>query len=220
MSTFDEPERLWDSNDILPFFMTVPPTTKPLTENVTTALSVMNLTTAPSGVSSERARNSSSLVPGLPSTPGPASRGTGTDGNGLPLSITIAVGCSLLFLNILIFAGIFYQRHKILKHKNAKHNVKDIKFRAKDVMDEKNSELEAVDLLSKTESGHVTDKIKMTETQNSDMFVPNRTYFHVANQNNDRYERGHGPHGYTSMQHVEQPIYSGRKGCKVKFVTS
>ncbi|OWF38774.1 Neuroligin-4, X-linked [Mizuhopecten yessoensis] len=33
----------------------------------------------------------------------------------VPLSITVAVGCSLLFLNILIFAGVYYQRERIKK---------------------------------------------------------------------------------------------------------
>nr|KAG5685973.1 hypothetical protein BaRGS_017412 [Batillaria attramentaria] len=33
----------------------------------------------------------------------------------VPLSITVAVGCSLLFLNILIFAAVYYQRERIRK---------------------------------------------------------------------------------------------------------
>ncbi|KAK3589979.1 hypothetical protein CHS0354_035005 [Potamilus streckersoni] len=33
----------------------------------------------------------------------------------MPLSITVAVGCSLLFLNILIFAGVYYQKECIRK---------------------------------------------------------------------------------------------------------
>ncbi|XP_062567068.1 neuroligin-2-like isoform X3 [Saccostrea cucullata] len=38
----------------------------------------------------------------------------------VPLSITVAVGCSLLFLNILFFAGVYYQRDRIKKLKRAK----------------------------------------------------------------------------------------------------
>ncbi|XP_069103966.1 neuroligin-4, X-linked-like isoform X2 [Argopecten irradians] len=33
----------------------------------------------------------------------------------VPLSITVAIGCSLLFLNILILAGVYYQRERIKK---------------------------------------------------------------------------------------------------------
>ncbi|XP_022343472.2 neuroligin-4, Y-linked-like isoform X4 [Crassostrea virginica] len=38
----------------------------------------------------------------------------------VPLSITVAIGCSLLFLNILFFAGVYYQRDRIKKLKRAK----------------------------------------------------------------------------------------------------
>lgn len=41
-----------------------------------------------------------------------AAMGGGKDGN-LSLSVTIAVGCSLLFLNILIFAGVYYQKDRM-----------------------------------------------------------------------------------------------------------
>ena len=37
----------------------------------------------------------------------------------VPLSITVAVGCTLLFFNILIFAGVYYQRERIKKLKKA-----------------------------------------------------------------------------------------------------
>ena len=36
------------------------------------------------------------------------------------LSVTIAIGCSLLLLNILIFAGVYYQREKSRDHKRIK----------------------------------------------------------------------------------------------------
>ena len=39
--------------------------------------------------------------------------------NSVPLSITVAVGCTLLFFNILIFAGVYYQRERIKKLKKA-----------------------------------------------------------------------------------------------------
>lgn len=35
----------------------------------------------------------------------------------VPLSITVAIGCSLLFINILIYAGVYYQRERIKKLK-------------------------------------------------------------------------------------------------------
>ncbi|KAJ8309788.1 hypothetical protein KUTeg_011653 [Tegillarca granosa] len=40
----------------------------------------------------------------------------------VPLSIVVAVGCSLLFLNILIFAGVYYQRERIKKLKATNRN--------------------------------------------------------------------------------------------------
>ena len=36
-----------------------------------------------------------------------------TKDSSLSLSVTIAVGCSLLFLNILIFAGVYYQKDRM-----------------------------------------------------------------------------------------------------------
>ena len=39
--------------------------------------------------------------------------------NSVPLSITVAIGCTLLFFNILIFAGVYYQRERIKKLKKA-----------------------------------------------------------------------------------------------------
>ena len=39
--------------------------------------------------------------------------------NSVPLSITVAVGCTLLFFNILIFAGLYYQRQRIKTLKKA-----------------------------------------------------------------------------------------------------
>lgn len=45
------------------------------------------------------------------------------------LSVTIAIGCSLLILNVLIFAGVYYQRDKTRmngqdNHSNGAHNLK------------------------------------------------------------------------------------------------
>lgn len=37
----------------------------------------------------------------------------------VPLSITVAIGCSLLFINILIYAGVYYQRERIKKLKQS-----------------------------------------------------------------------------------------------------
>lgn len=37
----------------------------------------------------------------------------------VPLSITVAIGCSLLFINILIYAGVYYQRQRIKKLKQS-----------------------------------------------------------------------------------------------------
>lgn len=37
------------------------------------------------------------------------------------LSVTIAIGCSLLILNVLIFAGVYYQRDKNNQHHQHQH---------------------------------------------------------------------------------------------------
>src|SRR6218665_350947 len=65
-------------------------------------------------------RHRSSPSPRQRTTQGPAGarREVGTPelrsgrDSSVPLSVTIAVGCGLLFLNILVFAAIFYQRGK------------------------------------------------------------------------------------------------------------
>lgn len=38
-----------------------------------------------------------------------------SDSSNVPLSVVIAIGCSLLFLNLLVFAGMYYQRKRIVK---------------------------------------------------------------------------------------------------------
>lgn len=40
------------------------------------------------------------------------------------LSVTIAIGCSLLILNVLIFAGVYYQRDKSRMNENGAHQPK------------------------------------------------------------------------------------------------
>ncbi|ELT99093.1 hypothetical protein CAPTEDRAFT_228965 [Capitella teleta] len=62
-------------------------------------------------------------------TPAPAT-GFAMDGM-LSLSVTIAVGCSLLFLNILIFAGVYYQKDRMRK---------ELKMRQREMEKEKEEE--------------------------------------------------------------------------------
>ncbi|KAK3583367.1 hypothetical protein CHS0354_038986 [Potamilus streckersoni] len=49
-------------------------------------------------------------------------RETNIDTPPIPLSITVAVGCSLLFLNLLILAGVFYQRKRIRELRNTSNS--------------------------------------------------------------------------------------------------
>lgn len=57
----------------------------------------------------------SNLSGGSPTAPGNASDASAFEGYtaySTALSVTIAIGCSLLILNVLIFAGVYYQRDK------------------------------------------------------------------------------------------------------------
>ena len=76
--------------------------------------------------------------------------------NTLSLSVTIAVGCSLLFLNILIFAGVYYQKDRMRM---------EMKVRQRELEKEKATAVHDSDL-PKSSSGPDTD------TNSSTMATP------------------------------------------------
>lgn len=91
---------------------TLPPTTTTTTTTTTTPIP----TTTPIYRWRQQTRrpyphNRKTTTP--PTTPAPNMSALSGKDNTLSLSVTIAVGCSLLFLNILIFAGVYYQKDRM-----------------------------------------------------------------------------------------------------------
>ncbi|XP_048246692.1 neuroligin-4, X-linked-like isoform X2 [Haliotis cracherodii] len=129
MSTFDEFPRLVPPfNKVFPSPPPMPPispTWGPPNDGTWSTTSYYNGYTDedPDNIHTRVRHGSTESVTVLHSTPDgvtavPASAGQPDPSHSsVPLSITVAVGCSLLFLNILIFAGVFYQRERIKKLK-------------------------------------------------------------------------------------------------------
>lgn len=68
-------------------------------------------------------KNNKCFFPGgLSTTPHPIEDGFAAYSTAL--SVTIAIGCSLLILNVLIFAGVYYQRDKTRMNENNGHQPK------------------------------------------------------------------------------------------------
>lgn len=88
------------------FIQRIPTTTRITTVEVTLAERMQNVTTM---IPSELAFEDSTIQP----EDGFAAYSTA-------LSVTIAIGCSLLILNVLIFAGVYYQRDKSNQHNCSK----------------------------------------------------------------------------------------------------
>ncbi|XP_076221874.1 neuroligin 3 isoform X2 [Nomia melanderi] len=88
------------------FIQRIPTTTRTTTAEVTVAEKTPNVTTA---IPSELAFEDTTTQP----EDGFAAYSTA-------LSVTIAIGCSLLILNVLIFAGVYYQRDKSNQHNCSK----------------------------------------------------------------------------------------------------
>lgn len=140
MSTFDDPTRLLTKfKDVFP---PPPPTAPPTppskgehtkdyaemssqswlgpTEDDAFTIQPDNMTPYPLEGSSNHGHSNSSAPAGITMS-----------SSSVPLSITIAVGCSLLFLNILIFAGIYYQRERIKKIRKQREDPDDIRLTRK-----------------------------------------------------------------------------------------
>ena len=118
LSTFDEPSRLISKFQQL--FPMPPPPPIP-TPHVTDILSDPNYETSTSFEESVPNKTTpkpivSTNKPGEKESVGEVkTSSTPMEASSVPLSITVAVGCSLLFLNLLIFAGVYYQRERIRK---------------------------------------------------------------------------------------------------------
>ncbi|XP_053972996.1 neuroligin-4, Y-linked [Hylaeus anthracinus] len=98
---------LLDTEQVPPrFIQRIPTTTRVTTVEATLAEKTVNVTTASP---SEVAYEDSTAQP----EDGFAAYSTA-------LSVTIAIGCSLLILNVLIFAGVYYQRDKSSQHNCSK----------------------------------------------------------------------------------------------------
>ncbi|XP_026667487.1 neuroligin-4, X-linked-like isoform X2 [Ceratina calcarata] len=98
---------LLDTEQVPPrFIQRIPTTTRMTTAEVTVAERKENVTTA---MPSELTFEDSTVQP----EDGFAAYSTA-------LSVTIAIGCSLLILNVLIFAGVYYQRDKSNQHNCSK----------------------------------------------------------------------------------------------------
>ncbi|KAK2719079.1 neuroligin-1-like [Artemia franciscana] len=136
------------------YYPTIPTTIQPLQPPVSTTYG------DPAGVlESTKLQQSDGIISkGLNSL----SNGTERAENGLTtystaLSVTIAIGCSLLVLNVLIFAGVYYQRDKQRMEgkrrmengirRNISHEIADLsassRIRARDVNDITTMQLEA-----------------------------------------------------------------------------
>lgn len=95
-------------------------TLSPMTSAVNSSLLVVDSSrTAGAGVKYDEPEASSKLTNSSRSPVSSGSTGAAKTGESEPysaystaLSVTIAIGCSLLILNVLIFAGVYYQRDK------------------------------------------------------------------------------------------------------------
>ncbi|KAK2156363.1 hypothetical protein LSH36_215g01038 [Paralvinella palmiformis] len=84
---------------------------------------------------------------------------TARDGT-LSLSVTIAVGCSLLFLNILIFAGVYYQKDRLRI---------ELKQRQRELVEEQQKERDAIESEANYRSSGADTA---TDTNSSSMVTP------------------------------------------------
>ena len=106
---------------------------------------------------------------------------TARDGT-LSLSVTIAVGCSLLFLNILIFAGVYYQKDRLRI---------ELKQRQQELI-EKQKERDAVESETNYRSSGADTA---TDTNSSSMVTPTM-----------------GPCLVRQQHHLQSPIMAGGGG--------
>ncbi|XP_061171375.1 neuroligin-4, X-linked-like isoform X4 [Saccostrea echinata] len=107
MATFDEPHRLITNfKKMFPSHPPIPPSPPPF--NRSGGYNPLG----DAGSSKEKKKRENSLEQAKP----PSERQAGQESklsNSVPLSITVAIGCSLLFINILLFSAVYYQRRRI-----------------------------------------------------------------------------------------------------------
>lgn len=120
-STFDEPQRLITRFHKLfpapPSTTSPPPKDPPYQPNTSSDSVSDNTDGGPKVFVTEGGGDlATSVLPPVSDSRG----GESLARSSVPLSITVAIGCSLLFLNILFFAGVYYQRDRIKKLKRAK----------------------------------------------------------------------------------------------------
>lgn len=107
MATFDDPHRLITNfKKMFPPHPPIPPSPPPLDSGVF----------YPPGDSEysnkEKTKRENSLEQIKPQSEERAEQESSLS-NSVPLSITVAIGCSLLFINILLFSAVYYQRRRI-----------------------------------------------------------------------------------------------------------
>lgn len=165
MSTFDEPSRMVNFEDIFPSPPPMPPMKPTIRSYPLTGLSSQNhdVTYDDRGLTTHL--YSDDFVTGATDDPvDGVTAGASQDGDmttsSVPLSITIAVGCSLLFLNLLIFAGVYYQRERIRKlRKRREEDNEDEKLTRKIEKEAvKNNVPEAVGLMTTPSALHPPTK--------------------------------------------------------------
>ncbi|XP_052830587.1 neuroligin-4, X-linked [Octopus bimaculoides] len=141
MSTYDEPDRLFHFTDVFPSPPPVPPITPP-PKSHSPSTNGGPSTPPPNGYNVEYANDlSTGTTPDYAMDDRRTTTGTNSQRDAssaikegesiVPLSITVAVGCSLLFLNILIFAGVYYQRERMKKSRREKDDMDEIKLSRK-----------------------------------------------------------------------------------------
>ena len=122
MSTFDEPSRLITHfRRTGPPWVYVPPSTTPNQNDGIYSGNYLNgsfVTPQPPFVKDTTSEDDSDISSDASPISGTSNQKSVAK-NSVPLSITVAIGCTLLFFNILIFAGVYYQRERIKKIKKA-----------------------------------------------------------------------------------------------------
>ena len=129
LSTFDDPDGLISKQRYQRLFP-MPPPTPPTTRgfvndvHVVTEHPSLDRVGGKNNPSTPRQKHEYSTVitKDITSEKKPVAEGIkhdSIDNSSVPLSITVAIGCSLLFINILIYAGVYYQRERIKKLKQS-----------------------------------------------------------------------------------------------------
>ncbi|XP_048746448.2 neuroligin-4, X-linked-like isoform X5 [Ostrea edulis] len=107
MATFDEPHRLITNfKKIFPPHPPIPPSPPPLEHG---GYNVPGNTESTNKDKTKRDDSPGQIKPAAKTKASQES----TLSNSVPLSITVAIGCSLLFINILLFSAVYYQRRRI-----------------------------------------------------------------------------------------------------------